>query len=254
MARVVWVEGLVQDWGLFPSSDLAAKVLVQCSFSPSGYDSRSLSGAELGALWDIPISVLDALPAHGSERILQDIFWSAPTKILFAGTNFLLTLSFRGGLGGLRAGSVLCAGPRPLSNSDLGLVQSSGEGQLPFQPVEVIKGDSQKADDAAVPDQLWLHAFSVGNGDPQCQARPALGVGGASTRDTTERDAPPPGWQVSMAGFRAFGLRFWRWHAVWGYFNWRRNNIPWQSTLATPAQMVRWRMGMVFGSVRPVYE
>jgi hypothetical protein len=23
--------------------------------------------------------------------------------------------------------------------------------------VEVIKGDSQKADDAAIPDQLWLH-------------------------------------------------------------------------------------------------
>jgi len=52
-----------------------------------------------------------------------------------------------------------------------------------------------------------------------------------------------------MAGFRAFGLRFWRRRAVWGYFNWRRNNIPWQSNLATPAQMVRWRMGMVFGSV-----
>jgi hypothetical protein len=85
VARVVWVEGLVQDWGLFLSSDLAAKVLVQCSFSPSGYGSRSLSGAELGALWDIPISVLDALPTQGSERILQGIFRSDPTKILFAG-------------------------------------------------------------------------------------------------------------------------------------------------------------------------
>ena len=203
-----------------------------------------------------PHSVLDVLPAQGSEGILQGIFRSAPTKILFAGTDFLLTSSFRGGLGGLRAGSVLCAGPRPLSNSNLRLVQSSGEGQLPFQPVEVIKGDSQKADDAAVPDQLWLHAFLVGYGDPQCQARhrAALGVGGASTRGTTEGDVPPPGWQVSMTGFRSFGLRFWRRRAVRGYFNWRRNNVPWQSNLATPAQMVRWRMGMVFGSVRPVYE
>ena len=108
-------------------------------------------------MWDIPISVLDALPAQGSEGVLHGIFRSAPTKILFAGTNFLLTSSFRGGLGGLRVGSVLCAGLHLLSNSDLRLVQSSGEGQLPFQPVEVIKGDSQKADDAAIPDQLWLH-------------------------------------------------------------------------------------------------
>ena len=99
-----------------------------------------------------PHSVLNVLPAQGSEGILQGIFWSAPTKILFAGTDFLLTASFRGGLGGLRASSVLCAGPRPLSNSNLGLVQSSGEGQLPFQLVEVIKGDSQKADNAAVPE------------------------------------------------------------------------------------------------------
>ncbi len=74
VARVVRVEGLIQDWGLFPASDLAAKVLVQCSFSPSGYGYRSLSGAELGALWDIPISVLNALPAQGSEEILHGIF------------------------------------------------------------------------------------------------------------------------------------------------------------------------------------
>ncbi len=191
VARVVRVEGLVQDWGLFPSSNLAAKVLVQCSFSPSGYGSWSLSGAELGALWDIPISVLDAFPAQGSERILHGIFRSASTKILFAGTDFLLTSSFRGGLGGLRAGLVLCAGPRPISNSDLGLVQSSGEGQLPFQPGEVIKGDSQKADDAVVPDQLWLHAFVVGYGDPQCQVH----FGGTSTgAGTTYRGSPtwPP--------------------------------------------------------------
>jgi len=100
-----------------------------------------------------PHSVLDVLPAQGSEGILQGIFRSAPTKILFAGTDFLLG------------------------------------------------------------------------------------------------DVPPPGWQVSMTGFRSFGLRLWRRRAVRGYFNWRRNNIPWQSNLATPAQMVRWRMGMVFGSV-----
>ena len=153
-------------------------------------------------------------------------FQSAPTKILFAGADFLLTASFRGGLGGLKQGPV---GPRPLSDSALGLARPSDH---TFELAEVVKGDSQKADDAAVPDQLWLHAF----------------LGGYAERD------PPSGWQASMPGFRAFGLRYWRRQAVRGYFNWRHSNIPWQSNLPTPAQMVRWRMGMAFGRVRPVYE
>ncbi len=37
VAAVVRVDGLVQDWGLFPASDLTVQVLVQCSSSPSGY-------------------------------------------------------------------------------------------------------------------------------------------------------------------------------------------------------------------------
>ena len=81
VASVVRVDGLVQDWGLFPASDLAAKVLVQCSFSPSGYGYRSLTGLELSGLWDLPISVLDALPGQGSTTVLRGFFQSAPTKI-----------------------------------------------------------------------------------------------------------------------------------------------------------------------------
>ena len=38
---------------------------------------------------------------------------------------------------------------------------------LPESPDdEVIKGDHQKVDNAAVPDHLWLRAFVLGNGDP----------------------------------------------------------------------------------------
>ena len=35
---------------------------------------------------------------------------------------------------------------------------------------EVTKGDSQKADNASVPDHLWLRAFAVGYGDEACTA------------------------------------------------------------------------------------
>jgi hypothetical protein len=203
---------LVQNWGLLsPASELSAKVLVQCSSSSSGYGFRRLSGAELGALWDLPISVLDALPGQGTDAMLQGLFRLAPTKILFSGADFLLTSSFRGGLGGLKAGAPLTVGPRPLSNSALGLAPTSILDHLPFHPVEVVKGDSQNADNAAVPDQLWLQAFLVGYGDPGCLARHrlALGLGNCWAGGMTAGEGPPPGWQAAMPGFRELGLRFW---------------------------------------------
>ena len=72
-------------------------------------------------------------------------------------------------------------GPRPLSDRELGIKRaappqdevSPGEKrpsvEVPPQDVstagEVTKGDSQKADNASVPDHLWLRAFVVGYGD-----------------------------------------------------------------------------------------
>ena len=196
--------------------DLAAKVLVQCSFSPSGYGFRSLTGLELGGLWDLPILVLDALPGPGGEAVLQGFFQLAPTKILFAGADFLLTASFQGGLGGLQP---ILVGPRPLSDSALGLTRRPlAHDRLPFAPEEVVKGDSQKADDAVVPDHLWLHAFVGGYGDPSClaQHRSALGLGSGGVGSLMECGGPPSGWQTAMPGFQAFGLRFWRRRAASG--------------------------------------
>ena len=156
---------------------------------------------------------VEALPGQGAEAVLQPLFWLAPTKIIFAGADFLLTSSFRCVCGGLKTGSTraMGMGPRPLSHSALGLAPPSSHNQLPFQTVEVVKGDSQKADDAVVPDQLWLHAFLVGYEDPGCLARHhlALGLGGCSVGGMTGGRGPPPGWQAAMSSFRSFGLRFW---------------------------------------------
>ncbi len=41
---------------------------------------------------------------------------------------------------------------------------------------------------------------------------------------------------------------------VQGYLKWRCSNVPWQSNLFTPGQMVQCRMGMGFGGVNAVYE
>jgi hypothetical protein len=109
VAAVVRQEGWVQDWGLFPASDLSAQVLVQCSTSPLGYGSRCLTGLELGGLWDVPILVLDLLPSHEADTLLRGLCWSALAKILFGGADFLLTASFRGGVGGYDT-SKICTG------------------------------------------------------------------------------------------------------------------------------------------------
>ncbi len=96
MPLVVREGGLVQDWGLFPASDVGARVLVQCSLSPSGYGSQGLTWSELGGLWDLPISVMDAMPQGVAETMLWAFCKTAPTKVLIAGADYLLTTLFGG--------------------------------------------------------------------------------------------------------------------------------------------------------------
>jgi hypothetical protein len=260
--NVVRSEGLVQDWGLFPASELEAQVLVQCSSSPLGYGAQRLTLLELGGLWDLPILIMGALPPASTELMLRAFCKTAPTKVLPAGADLLLTTSFRGGFGGLKTTfggpkSVEAYGPRPLSNSDLRLSIPLACTAPPMLDLldAVHKGDSQKADDETVPVHLWLCAFALGYGDPSCLARHqvALGlVGGlAGSLANTE---PPLGWQGSMAGFRVFGLRYWEKRVVRGYYRWCLTNLPRQANLPTPAQFVEFRMGMVLGSVQLVYE
>jgi hypothetical protein len=90
-------DGLIQHWGLFPSSTINATVLLEASGLPTGGGKRCLSPLELAALWDVPISVSIALLESGDLDIIQGFCTSAPAKVLFAGTDALLTTSFRGG-------------------------------------------------------------------------------------------------------------------------------------------------------------
>ncbi len=124
--NVVRLEGLVQDWVLFLASELEAQVLVQCSSSLSGYGAWHLTWLELGGLWDLPILIMDALTPASLELMLCAFCKTAPTKVLLAGADLLLTMSFRGDFGGLKTTlggqkSVKAYGPWPLSDSNLGL-------------------------------------------------------------------------------------------------------------------------------------
>jgi hypothetical protein len=114
-------------------------------------------------------------------------------------------------------------GPRPLSDRELGIKRAAPPQdkvspekcprvEVPPQDVstavppqdisqdvsttgEVTKGNSQKADNASVPDHLWLRAFVVGYGDEACAARHRealmLPTGFVGALGASE---PPAGW------------------------------------------------------------
>ena len=249
--RVVREGELVLDFGLFPASEPATQVLVESSASPSGYGSRRLSARELGNLWDVPILLLDSLADAEVTALMEGICQSPPSKLLHTGADLLLTAGFRGGYysGGRgldldREGLLpgLLPGPRPLTDNELGLCpRPDGHGtgtsfsdtQGPdWRPVaqddEVIKADHQKADNAAVPDHLWLRAFAMGYGDPAYPARhlEALNLPITSRVGFLAEPGPPAGWRVALPGLRLFALRHWRLRVTRDYISWRRTNVP----------------------------
>ena len=135
-----------------------------------------------------------------------------------------LTSCFRGGIvGGLQSQGCLL-GPRPRSDSDLGLAPAAkrhrpleecdglvAEAKKYVEGDEVKKGDSQKADDAAVPDHLWLRAFVLGYGAAGHSARHLRALGRAEGAVGFLKDPTPPrGWQGALPGLCLFALRYWR--------------------------------------------
>ena len=164
-------------------------MLVESSGSPSGYGSRSLLARELEDLWDVPILLLDSLSDAEVTGLMEGICQSPPSKLLHTGANLLLTASFQGGFAREgrsgedkgRSGEEL-PGSHPLTDDELGLCplpvertvpsdEGFVQGLLESPDDEVIKGDHQKANNAAVPDHLWLRAFAIGYGDPAYPAR-----------------------------------------------------------------------------------
>ncbi len=257
------------DFGLFPASDLEARVLLESSASPSGYGTCSLLARELGDLWDVPILFLDSMSDLEVTGLMAVICKSPPSKLLHTGADLLLTSVFRGGLAwkegqeGHKAGFV--PGPRPCSDADFGLTPACKcihppETELTMEEFatagEVIKGDSQKADNAAVPDNLWLRAFVLGYGKLGylvCH----LGALGRTegTAGFLGGPKPPMGWRGAIPGFPCFALRYWRSRVTRGYISWHRANVTLPAAPSGGGQLQlvlyhwKWRQGVGY----PVY-
>ena len=199
---------------------------------------------------------MDSLVGPAAGDIYMALFDTPPTKTLLVGADSLLTTSFRGGLqgsqdsglqkrgkgggnlgvtsrlsgkwahlgtpnssGGLELSDLpplALPGPCPCSDQDFGLASPQPLGSL-YTNLLIMKGDAQKADNAAVPDHLWLGMFASGYGSESCLAhhRLALGrLGRLSVSLGGLKDPRPPtkgcGWEKEMPGFRTFGLRHWQ--------------------------------------------
>jgi hypothetical protein len=247
--------GVVHQWGLFPSSDLRARVLLVALGCPSGWDVRPLPWLELGALWDVPILVSDSISEESDILILWGFCASAPAKVLFAGADALLTMLFQGGSGSsVSLINSEVVRPSPRSNKDLGLVVSPLETRQDKGrrfSTRVIKGDAQKADGAAVPDHLWIHAFLEGyakegeEGDT-IQHLKALSLPDHAAVGHLGQTDPPNqgiGWEVALRGFRTLGLARWRRQLLRGFHEWRKINVR-VNRGCTPGQMIRCTIGM----------
>jgi hypothetical protein len=241
------VIGAVHQWGLFPVLVLSTPVLLSAVGSITGLGIHPLSWPKLAALWDVPILILDRLLEALDVELLQGFCLLAPTKVLFVGADVLLTTSFRGGSSTfIFSPENATPGLAPKTDAELGLAGSGLATTYKTQPhVQVVKGDTQKADSAAVPDHLWVHAFLCGYGREHHGPRhlQTLGLSAEASVRGLGNPFPPEGWETTTSGlstlalFQRFALRRWWRQVLRVFFAWRRCNIR-VTRGCSPGQMV----------------
>jgi hypothetical protein len=163
--------------------------------------------------------VSDWLSADTDLKLLHGFCTLAPAKILFVGAAALLTMSFWGGFQEFpkeewdfqefpEEEQVRLA---PKTHHKLGLVVGVGDAppSLAVQ-VQVIKGDTQKADSANVPEHLWVYAVVCGYGPGAHRPRHlgALGLPPMTLVGGLSNPTPPEGWEFMFSGLSKLAL-FW---------------------------------------------
>ncbi len=127
-APVVKFGAVLDSRGLAPRDVANVPVAVGCVFNPSNLGIRPLTLFELGALQDVPILFLDYLRLRcGMEGrdLLKLLIQGHPSKVLFLGSDFLLSAYVRGGgaiasasAGGATASAGAGASPHVSINSE----------------------------------------------------------------------------------------------------------------------------------------
>ena len=173
---------------------------------------------------------MDSLQQDQIDEFLVAVCTSAPAKVLFLGTDALLTTSFRGGLAGEEEVSELELSHKALWNDEIGLKMSSEASPGDFEATSlIVKGEEQKAYGALVPVRLWEQAFLRGYGHEGSshllRHQLALGIHSDKRAGIIKGPKPPDGWATALEGFRMLGLIWWRRHVLRGFYAWRKANV-----------------------------
>jgi hypothetical protein len=119
-----------------------------------------------------------------------------------------------------------------MTNWGLQLVWGTPPPSLAAQ-VQVIKGDTQKADSANMPEHLWVYAFLYGYGPGAHGPRhlQALGLPPMASVGGLLNPIQPKEWESTFLGlsmlalFWLLGLSRWRQQVLRGLFAWWKRNI-----------------------------
>lgn len=232
----------VLSCGLFPAKQPGANVLVPDDWSPTGWGTRSLTVAELGSVWDVPIGMLDYVAAFPPDaHWVRSLVDGPPGKMLQLGTDLLLTAEFRGG-GDDSSRASKAGAKRPLDRASVSVTKEdlpskrtcvdvnteeeflveNAAACVDEKVLEVLKGDEQKADGSPVHTHMWEYfcAKAVLKGkDPDGGERP-------------QRKVMPDKWKAALNGFRRLGIRWWRRNLVKTLLDWRRSTLPMKEPLS----------------------
>ena len=249
---VINVSKLLHSRGLAPPVREAARlrVIVGCVFNSSRLGVRRLTVSELGALADVPILLLDYLRSRAGEEgkgLTRRLYEGHPSKVLFMGGDYLLSVFVRGGM--LEAKALGRSNQFSRRFSHLLEVQkahkmSRGEGDIKEGDVKkggmvdtelqkmaagVSSKEGQKEDDSPVHVHLWdgnflrlgykegaldTHAVRGVKVDPREVLRvlPAGDLRDCALSDTQlMSEMQLPRWRWSLFKIRAAALRYWRW-------------------------------------------
>ena len=248
---VISIGNVLDSRGLAPSQDMTnVQVVVGCVFNPSKIGVRPLTLFELGALQDVPILLLDHLRLRGGlegRALLKLFIQEHPSKVLFLGSDYLLSAYVRGG--GATASAGAGAGPlASLKTAGRTAVTTRGmedEAEDTFVKREVERMENErtewnKDDDSPIHFHIWDEMF-LRSWKNSCKERV---IGDDWIRPTDQVDILPckdprdgkfsdtqlkmkmslPRWRWALMKLRAGALRYWRRKMTRDFIAYLQNN------------------------------
>ena len=204
---------LLLPGGLAPVASLdQVKVVAPCVFHRPHWGVRKLDLSELGGVWDVPILFQEGLVKDGERgaTTLRQLCRGCPGKVLHLGTDYLLGVYCRGGVG--RESQRSTPTLETLEQVGLREVRRAAHEAATQEEADmaldiVVKQEGQKSDDAEVPVHLWDGMWMLRRREA---GLPGMKGWHGRPKDM-DRKSQLPRWRMSLQLLRRYMfIRFWR--------------------------------------------